>query len=156
MRYVAFQYSLNTYKGNLKTFLDNECNRLNDKWTTDESDIRHKADQLEASISASYDIFGENAFRKYDGHIYETRFNRAVFDIIIFYFANDVIRKSALSKKAKVKKAYETLSTNSAFVKSVETTTKSVEATQTRFLLWGQALSKTLGIRFALPSIGKP
>ena len=80
VRYVAFQYSLDTYTGNLKTFLDDECKRLNSRWTTDESDIRHKAEH-EAAINASYDIFGDNAFRKYDGHNYEIRFNRAVFDI---------------------------------------------------------------------------
>lgn len=156
VRYVAFQYSLDTYTGNLKTFLDDECKRLNSRWTTEESDIRHKAEQMEAAISASYDIFGDNAFRKYDGHNYETRFNRAVFDILVYYFAEDAIRKLALAKKTKVKSAYEALSTNSAFIKSVETTTKSVDATRTRFLTWGQTLGKALGAKVTLPSIGKP
>jgi hypothetical protein len=156
VRYIAFQYSLDTYNGNLKTFLDNECKRLNTSWTTDEADIRHKAEQMEAAISASYDIFGDNSFRKYDGHSYETRFNRAVFDIIIYYFADDAIRKSALAKKTKVKSAFETLSTNTAFIKSIETTTKSVDATRTRFLTWGQTLGRALGVKVTLPSIGKP
>jgi hypothetical protein len=156
VRYIAFQYSLGAYTGNLKTFLDNECKRLNSKWSVDESDIRHKAEQLEAAITASYDIFGEHAFRKYDGSSYETRFNRAVFDVIVYYFGNDVIRKAALSNKARVRKAYEALSTNGPFIKSVETTTKSVDATRTRFVTWGQTLSKSLGIKIALPSIGKP
>jgi hypothetical protein len=49
--------SIDTYSGELKTFLDNECKRLNNRWTNDEADIRHKAEQLEAAISASYDIF---------------------------------------------------------------------------------------------------
>lgn len=156
VRYVAFQYSLDTYTGNLKTFLDDECKRLNSRWTTDEPDIRHKAEQMEAAISASYDIFGDNAFRKYDGHNYEIRFNRAIFDILIYYFANDTVRNSALSKKTKVKNAYEALSTNSAFIKSVETTTKSVDAARTRFLTWGQTLGKATGVKVTLPSIGKP
>jgi hypothetical protein len=70
-------------------------------------DIRQKAAQMEEAISASYDIFGDNAFRKFDGQGYETRFNRAVFDIIVFYFADNVVRKAALAKKTKVKNAYE-------------------------------------------------
>src|SRR6266436_10312195 len=94
LRYVAFQYSLDTYTGNLKAFLDDECKRL----------------------------------------------NRAVFDILIYYFSDEAVRKSALAKKAKVKSAYEALSNNSAFIKSLETTTKSVDATRTRFLTWGQTL----------------
>jgi hypothetical protein len=153
---VAFQYSLDTYTGNLKAFLDDECKRLNSKWATDESDIRYKAQEMEAAISASYEIFGDNAFRKYDGHNYETRFNRAVFDILIYYFSDEAVRKSALAKKAKVKSAYEALSNNSAFIKSLETTTKSVDATRTRFLTWGQTLGKALGVKVTLPSIGQP
>jgi len=156
VRYIAFRYSLGTYTGNLKTFLDDECKRLNSRWTTDETDIRHKAEQMEAAISTSYDIFGDNAFRKYDGHNYETRFNRAVFDILVYYFADGATRTSALARKAKVKNAYEALSTNRAFIKSIETTTKSVDATRTRFLTWGQTLGKALGVRITLPSIGKP
>ncbi len=156
VRYIAFQDSLNAYTGNLKTFLDDECKRLNSRWTTDETKIRQKAAQMEEAIGASYDIFGDAAFRKYDGHNYETRFNRAVFDILIYYFTDDAVRTSALSKKAKVKNAYEALSSNSAFIKSVETTTKSVDATRTRFLTWGQALGKALGAKVQLPSIGKP
>lgn len=156
VRYIAFQYSLDTYSGNLKTFLDNECKRLNNRWTNDEPDIRRKAEQMEAAIGASYDIFANHAFRKYDGHNYETRFNRAVFDIIVYYLANDAIRKAALTKKTRVKSAYEALSTNTAFVKSIETTTKSLDATRTRFRTWGQSLSKALGIKITLPSVGKP
>jgi len=156
VRYIAFNDSLAEYKGNLKSFLDDECKRLNSRWASDELDIRQKAAQMEEAISASYDIFGDNAFRKFDGQGYETRFNRAVFDIIVFYFADNVVRKAALAKKTKVKNAYEALSANSAFVKSVETTTKSVEATRTRFLTWGHALSKAVGIKITLPTIGKP
>jgi hypothetical protein len=156
VRYIAFQYSIDKYSGNLKLFLDNECKRLNDHWANDEADIRHKAEQMEAAISASYDIFSNNAFRKYDGHGYETRFNRAVFDIIVYYLANDAIRKSALARKTRVRNAYEALRTNAGFVKSIESTTKSIDATRTRFRTWGQTLSKALGIKITLPSIGRP
>src|SRR5258708_37710095 len=90
------------------------------------------------------------------GHNYETRFNRAVFDILIYYFSDEAVRKSALAKKAKVKSVYEALSNNSAFIKSLETTTKSVDATRTRFLTWGQTLGKALGVKVTLPSIGQP
>jgi hypothetical protein len=156
VRYIAFQHSIDAYSGNLKTFLDGECKRLNNRWTTDEADIRHMAEQMEAAISASYDIFAKGTFRKYDGHNYEARFNRAVFDIIVYYFANEAIRKAALTKKTRVKSAYEALSANAAFAKSIETTTKSVDATRTRFRTWGQTLSKALGAKITLPSIGKP
>jgi hypothetical protein len=155
VRFFAFQDSLATYNGNLKWFLDDECKRLNTRWASVESEVRAKAAEMEAAISASYEIFGKDAFRKYDGGAYEGRFNRAVFDIIVFYFVGEEIRNRALSKKMATKKAYETLSNNRVFIRSVETTTKSVEATRIRFTMWGQALIKTLGIKISMPSIGR-
>ena len=110
---------------------------------------------MEMAISASYEIFGKDAFRKYDGAAYEGRFNRAVFDIIVFYLVDEDIRSRALSRKAATKKAYETLSDNRLFIRSIETTTKSVEATRIRFTTWGQALSKALGKKISVPLIGK-
>lgn len=154
VRFYAFQDSLGTYNGNLKSFLDDECKRLNSKWSSEESKVRAKAAEMEAAINASYDVFGQDAFRKFDGHTYEGRFNRAVFDIIVYYFVNPEIRSKALAKKSTVKKSYETLSSNTAFLRSVETTTKSVEATRARFTMWGQTLGKALAMKIALPSIG--
>lgn len=155
VRYIAFQYSISSYAGNLKTFLDNECKGLNSRWAIDKSDVCGKAGQMEAAIEASYEIFGNNTFRKYDGRNYENRFNRAVFDVVVYYFTNDSTRKAAVAKKAKVKSAYEALSSNAAFIKSIETSTKSVEATNTRFSTWGQALNKALGTKITLPVIDR-
>jgi hypothetical protein len=47
VRYFAFQYDVSNYSGNLKKFLDDECKRLNERWTRDESEIRAKAQQME-------------------------------------------------------------------------------------------------------------
>ena len=156
VRYFAFSDGLADYNGNLKSFLDDECKRLNGGWASAEWNIRDKAEQMEEAINASYEIFGSNTFRKFDGETYETRFNRAIFDIVVHYFADSAIRKSALAKKAKAKSAFEALSTDGAFMKSIETTTKSIDATRTRFRTWGNALSKALGIKVVVPSIGKP
>lgn len=67
-------------------------------------DIRRR---FRPAISAWYEVFAINSFRKYDTDGYETRFNRAVFEIIVYYFANDAHRRAALTKNAKVKAAYE-------------------------------------------------
>jgi len=155
VRYVAFQYNLEGYTGNLKKFLDDECQRLNQRWLTEEGTIKEKADQMEKAVAAAYEIFGDNSFRKWDGDKYENRFNRAVFDIMTYYFADGRVRKKALSSKTKVKAGYQSLSRNPAFVKSLETTTKSVDATATRFALWGERLARVLGVKVNLPKLGR-
>jgi hypothetical protein len=154
VRYSAFQNYLSDYSGNLKKFLDDTCKSLNDSWATIEPTIKKQSEDLEAAISLSYDIFGQNAFRKRDGTGYETRFNRAIFDIIVYYFSREAIREKANSKKAKVKTAFEVISADVAFLRSIELTTKSIQATSTRFRMWGQQLSKALATKITLPQIG--
>lgn len=155
VRYIAFQYNLENYSGNLKKFLDDECQKLNKKWATEEAVIKAKAVQMEEAIGTVYAVFGDDAFRKWDGVRYENRFNRAVFDIMTYYFSIERVRKQALLKKIKVKSSFQKLSEDPAFVRSVESTTKSVEATSKRFQLWGKRLMKTLGIQIIIPQLGK-
>lgn len=155
VRFFAFHNDVANYSGNLKAFLDTECKQLNSKWATEEQEIRATAAEMEYAIRAAYAIFGNDAFRKFDGKAYEGRFNRAIFDIVVYYFAYEEIRELALSSKAAVKKAYESLSKNASFRRSIETTTKSIEATRIRFTAWGQALGKALGVKLALPPIGE-
>jgi hypothetical protein len=155
VRYFAFLRFIADYAGNLKSFLDNTCRALNHSWPKEAANIESGAAAMEASIRASYDIFGQHAFRKYDGEHYENRFNRAVFDIMLYYFSNEDTRTRALARKAKVKGAFQTLSSDRTFVKALETTTKSVEATRIRFQRWGQQLSKALSMKITVPTIGK-
>lgn len=154
VRYAAFQNNIANYSGNLKKFLDDTCRKLNDSWGVAEATIKEQADELESAIRTAYDVFGQHTFRKRDDGSYETRFNKAIFDIIVYYFAVDGVRKKATTKKAKVKAAFETLSNDAAFLRSIEQTTKSIQATSTRFCLWGQQLEKTLGMKLRLPKIG--
>lgn len=154
VRYAAFQNNIANYAGNLKKFLDDTCKKLNDSWSVEETMIKQQADELESAIRTAYDIFGQNSFRKRDDGAYETRFNKAIFDIIVYYFAVDGVRKKATTKKSSVKAAFETLSNDPAFRRSIELTTKSIQATSTRFRLWGQQLGKTLGMKLALPQVG--
>ena len=149
------QNNIASYSGNLKKFLDDTCKKLNDSWSVEETIIRQQADELESAIRTAYAIFGQHAFRKRDDDAYETRFNKAIFDIIVYYFASDGVRKKATTKKSSVKAAFETLSSDAAFLRSIELTTKSIQATSTRFRLWGQQLGKTLGMELVLPQIGQ-
>jgi hypothetical protein len=150
VRYYAFQHRLGNYSGNLKKFLDDTCKQLNTEWKNKEAALKAEADKMEAAIDTAYAIFGQNAFRKWDGADYEPRFNRAVFDVIVYYFSQDSTRKKAIATRTKVKKAYERLCVrDSEFLRSIETTTKSQTATKKRFAAWKNQLEKTLGTKLS-------
>ncbi len=154
VRYYAYKNFISNYSGNLKEFLDDTCKALNAQWKTRETQIRQQAEQLERAITATFKIFGKGlGFRKWDGKSFERRFNRAVFDIMVYYFSQSAVRNEALKSKNKVKAAFQQICADApAFLRSLETTTKSIEATSLRFSRWGRTL-KLVGIPAQIPRL---
>jgi hypothetical protein len=155
VRFLAFKNFLLKYKGNLKSFLDDTCAELNAQWDKRESALREQVGQLEEAISAVFTVFGEDqAFRKWEGQSYERRFNRAVFDVMVFYFSDSKVRHKALAQARGVESDFKRVcEPGSEFRRSLETTTKSLDATATRLNVWGKTLSKRLKISFAIPEL---
>ena len=154
LRYLAFSFSVSDYSGNLKKFLDDTCNDMNRNWQKEQFNIEKKVEEFEKAIDASAEIFGgiENVGRKWTGEKFEKKFNRAVLDVIAFYFADEKIRSIALEKKENVLDSFKTLcETNAIFQKSIESTTKSMDSTINRLNLWGNELKKSLGEDFQIP-----
>jgi hypothetical protein len=153
VRYIGFKFFLPDYAGNLRLFLDDTCDSLNDHWDERENEIRASADEFDKSINAMIHIFGEdNIARKWTGQDFERRPNRAVLDCMSFYLANERIRKAAEKKSKVVVNAFKELCTaNEDFRKSIETTTKSLTSTYDRLHIWGNTLSKALRLEFNLP-----
>lgn len=145
LRYFAFRYRLNEYTGNLKAFLDGTVNHLNDEWEDRAEYIKTSALDCEAAIKATFDIFGENAFYRWSPGGYEGRFNRAVFDIMTYYFSNAKTAAAAVQRKNAVEAAFRELcEENRQFVESIQTTTKTPIATSRRLTLWGERLQSVI------------
>lgn len=146
IRYFGLVHLLPKYSGNLKQFLDDTCHDLNKKWKSSEPVLRQEAVELEQAIIATRDIFGANAFTKWNGQDFEKRFNRAVFDVMVYYFREDEVRKIAMERKAEVVDRFKQVcDENAIFRSSLETTTKSIGALGSRLQLWGDALSSVVG-----------
>lgn len=154
VRYFAFRNRLPLYSGNLKEFLDDTCKEFNRKWAERKQELQFEAQEFEGAVDTAFKIFDGHAFRKWDGAKYEQRFNRAVFDVIVYYFSDEAVRKQAVIRKGKVKSAFQLLCEEDGnFRNSIETTTKSKGATSTRFRSWGIKLGKTLGMKLDIPPV---
>lgn len=156
LRYVALHYFINEYRGDLKAFLDMTCKKLNRDWEKENNHIQEILNQFEEAVKITIEIFGErNLSRMWlsERNAYRTQFNRAILDIMVFYFSNTIIRECAKDKKVEIEKSFKELCANSEFKASVEGTTKSVSETHTRLFLWGKNLKKILGIEFEIPQI---
>lgn len=157
VRYYAYRNFIVNYPGNLKEFLDDTCKSLNREWKSRRPALLEQAKQLEFAIKAVFKIFGSTgAFRKWDGTRFERRLNRATFDIMVYYFSQTRVRKAAIASRDDVRRAFKGLcSKNDPFRRSIETTTKSIEANKVRFSVWGHTLAKTLRITVDVPKLKK-
>lgn len=158
LRYVAFHHFLSDYRGNLKVFLDMTCQQLNKDWKDREIEIEDTVSQFDNAVQTTTRIFGEeNTFRVWlsSSHAYRSKFNRAILDVMVFYFSDSVIRQAAEKNPAGVENAFKELcsSSNSEFRDAVERRTTSIRETHTRLSLWGQALLKVLDVEFNVPEL---
>lgn len=157
VRYLAISDNDIVYIGDLKKFLDEICQRYNGQWTDEFGEaISAKLDKMNSAIDAGMRVFGEKGFcRKYVADDFENRFNRAIFDVMVTSLSDDGFRAWALANPRETKDAFIALSADNEFVRSVETTTKSVEATKTRFSKWFEEVKKISGLELAMPAIKK-
>lgn len=157
IRYFAFKHYLNRYAGSLQAFLDYTCSQLNSEWSELGDTAHREFEEMKLAIHATRIIFGEdNAFKKYKNDKYEDKYNRAIIDIMLFYFSQPAFREAALGNAINVRLAFESLCKSDAdFLASLETTTKSVSAVHCRFNTWGKTLNMTLDTDFTIPTWSK-
>jgi hypothetical protein len=74
---------------------------------------------------------------------------------MVYYFTQPDVRKRALDRKQEVEAAFRELCQDPEFVRSLETTTKSIAATQLRLSRWGEALTKAIEHAITPPTIGQ-
>lgn len=156
VRFLGFQLRLSSYRGNLKKFLDETCQFFNLQWKDHHARIEQKSEACDEAIRVTQDIFGEHAFRRYVEDRYESRFNRAVFDVMLYYFSDPELSATARQHREAVVEAYEELNrTDERFARSVASTTKTLPATVYRIGKWGEVLSTTLNIPIHRPRLNE-
>lgn len=154
VRHLAFQ-SAQEYDGNLKKFLDNFCDAQNRTFSDTSDVVNQQLKEFDLAIQCGMDIFPRNRFcRKFTRSGYESRFNRAIFDVLVGSLVDEGVRNFCASSPEKFKAAYEKLCLEDReFVRSVETSTKNVEPTRKRFEAWYDVIRALTGIELQLPNI---
>jgi len=155
IRFYGFKEFMDSYHGNMKGFLDETCSELNKRWSSEERTIRGMADELDKAIAESTKVFPKGElFSLWLDSAYEGRFNRTVFDIFTFYLSLPKARKAIIGKHGKVRALFQKLcATNEGFRQSLQVTTKSLGAVNTRFSTFGRALARMTRIRLPIPTL---
>ena len=155
IRFLSFKYFITSYRGSLKSFLDESCKSFNDEWDKYEPQVNEKINDLDEAYNTCASIFEpSNICRKWTGGKYESRFNRAIFDFLMYYFSEESVRNLVAGHEPQLRAKYEGLFENDQdFRDSIERTTKSMEATCVRFSKWAAVLNDELGANVTVPTL---
>lgn len=146
-RFLAYRLRLAQHRGDLKKFLDETYDQFNRNWEAHREAIHRETNRCNTAIDVTRHIFGVHAFSLHTRHnTWENRFNRAVFDVMLYYFADEAVAELAVARADGVVHAYEHLSrSDPEFRQALMLTTKKVDATVYRLKAWGEALDRAIG-----------
>jgi hypothetical protein len=154
IRHMAFQDSRIQYRGNLKLFLDEYCKLRNQDFQ--EGDRVSELEELEEVISTGMQTFREDTFsRKYIARAdrYERPFNRAIFDVLGGSLTNKEVQAFALKQPQAFQDTFEETCRDPEFMRFIEATTKSIEATIGRFDIWYSNIERIVGVDLPRPKV---
>ena len=145
---------MESYRGNLRQFLDDACVEGASNWTTArEAYFERVAERCETAIQRTFDVFGEaNAFLRFENGSYNRRFNVAVYDLMTTLFAEPSIDPEILESRASdLREAFEQLCENDrSFSQSLQTTTKSISSTIGRISKYGAEIERVLDLKLPI------
>lgn len=150
LRCISTDQFADRYNGNMKAFLDECMRHVNEELLPEE--VERIYARVDRGISRAIKTIGTKHVgrRVVDGK-FEGRFNRALFEVQQYYFSR-LTRTPAPDKLKGFNAAFiEWFGRTSRFRASIESTTKSVERTQTRFRSFGLFFNRYFGISIDSP-----
>jgi hypothetical protein len=148
LRFLAFDRNLMGYAGDFRAFLDETTRFFEGDWKIRQSIAHEGFVRLDRSLELSLSVFGASTFKKWLGERSERVINRAIFDCIARFFADQVVSDAVRGQEVHIVEAFKKLCLEVAFRDSIERTTKSVQATFYRIDRWGQVLADCLGLTY--------
>lgn len=145
LRFLAFDRGITDYRGDFKDFLDSTTRHYEEDWDNRIAEVMNGFKRLDLALRTTATVFGEGAFRKWLGDRYERVMNRAVFDCIARYFADADVAMLAANNPDAVVKEFRSVCNIEQFRAAIERSTKTVEATHVRLMLWGSQLASVVG-----------
>lgn len=144
LRYIAFSKYGMQYGGNLTPFLDESMARINGSWSTEETDVIRLFDEMNEGCAYLLDKVGiKKTGRKFTEDHWETRFNRALFEVECYYFSKiPKGQRDAISKEDLIGELENFFKESPDFVDSIETSTKNIYRYRARYALFQEFVNK--------------
>ena len=135
LRYVAFSKFGQSYGGNLTPFLDDSIRQINDDWVGEQSSVMSLIGEFNTATTRLIDTFGaKRVGRKFNASGWESRFNRALFEVQAFFFGKLDDQAFASVPSGDVVSRFEVFCRgNDDFRDSIEASTKNLKRYRTRY-----------------------
>lgn len=157
LRYIAFSKYGDDYDGNLTPFLDATMVKMNKGWAADrKAEATGLFDQFNTGTERLLQVFPANKVGRKFVKDWESRFNRALFEVQVYYFAR-IPEQAFIAHRQGFVEAFKAFSsTKRAFQDSIETTTKTKERYFTRFDLFRELVNETFHTTINEVPVPKP
>lgn len=148
LRHISFKLFGDKYDGNLTPFLDKSMGIVNAQWDRYEVTVEDIYKKFNIATDFLLHIFPENKVgRKFTKGKWESRFNRALFEVQVYYFCefSEANLEAMKAKKDQIIGAFQTLSNeDSSFQDSIEVSTKNIDRYKTRFKRFSETMNTAL------------
>jgi len=147
LRYIAFSLFGADYGGNLTPFLDTKMAEINVRWEEMRPLVEELTNQFNRGTDELLEALDGRVGRKYTERGWESRFNRALYEVEVYYAAR-MPAGLLTEKKAVFESAFESLCLEKPeFVTSIETSTKTIDNYRVRFHLFRDMINSSLGLK---------
>lgn len=157
LRFASFLHSTYiNYKPPIKKFLNSDMEKYR---SISEKDAQNLKTAFKNSISIIKSLLNENAFKRFhkgnerqpDGYWEKKQFNASLYDILMDSFAR-LDKNTVYQYLDSIREAYIELMTNDQeFIDSIELSTSSTQAIQTRFKKWDAAINNIFNVSHREP-----
>lgn len=143
LRYIAFSLFGSDYTGNLTPFLDTKMAEINEKWNEMRETVEGLTEGFNVGTQELLKALGDRRVgRKVTEKGWETRFNRALYEVEVYY-ASRLSVGQLTGKATTFVSAVESLCLERPeFVDSIETSTKNIDKYYTRFSLFRDMINR--------------
>jgi hypothetical protein len=139
LRFISFYFYSDRYDGRLKPFLDLSMHNISAQWEAIEGRVRSVYLDFNRAIDQLIAVFGtyKRVGRKYTNDRWESRFNKVLFEVEVYYFIQMLDREFSSDEKDRFLKGFRELSgRNDDFRRSIEASTKDLGNYRLRFSLF--------------------
>ena len=153
LRFFVMTKHITEYKGNYKRALDEICDFYNKQWNKEKNQVTNVLSSFEKTIDYAVKVFTEtNVFRRLGSNKNDSRINRAIFDVVCYYFSHLEIENHLDKSDAIINMTNDLCKYDNVFIKSISSNTNNLKETATRFVIYGRKLQEILGIQVNIPS----